>query len=94
MKLVTKRRDLRGNRHSSGHLVGSEARAWREGEAWAFDDTIEHEAWNRSDQLRAVLIFDVWNPYITEPERALLRQFFAVAAQSGNADRKALRVRD
>ena len=30
-----------------GFRVGGETRPWREGEAFAFDDTIEHEAWNR-----------------------------------------------
>jgi aspartyl/asparaginyl beta-hydroxylase (cupin superfamily) len=42
------------------------------GEAWAFDDTIEHEAWNDADQLRVILIFDVWNPLLTEAERDLV----------------------
>lgn len=56
-----------------GFRVGSEQREWIIGEAFAFDDTIEHEAWNDSDELRAVLIFDVWNPAVTEVERALLR---------------------
>ena len=45
-----------------GFRVGGETRQWVEGRAFAFDDTIEHEAWNDSDQLRAVLIFDIWNP--------------------------------
>ena len=49
--------------------VGGETREWREGEAFAFDDTIEHEAWNRSDQDRAVLILDCWNPHLSEHER-------------------------
>ena len=53
--------------------VGSETRAWIPGQLLAFDDTIEHEAWNRSDTPRAVLIFDVWNPYLTEAERDLVR---------------------
>ena len=66
-----------------GFRVGGETREWRVGEAWAFDDTIEHEAWNRSDQLRAILIFDVWNPYLTEVERDLLRAFFPVADANG-----------
>jgi hypothetical protein len=66
-----------------GFRVGGDTREWEVGRAWAFDDTIEHEAWNRSDQLRAILIFDVWNPYITEVERGLLRRFYAVA---GSAD--------
>ena len=52
--------------------VGSEKREWKPGEALIFDDTIEHEAWNGSDELRAVLIFDVWNPYLSEPERTLV----------------------
>lgn len=63
--------------------VGGQTREWRVGEAWAFDDTIEHEAWNRSGEVRAVLIFDVWNPYITLAERELLRQFFPIADQYG-----------
>ncbi|WP_304560022.1 aspartyl/asparaginyl beta-hydroxylase domain-containing protein [Sphingomonas immobilis] len=65
--------------------VGGETREWREGEAFAFDDTIEHEAWNRSDQIRAILILDVWNPYITPVERELLRRFYAVAAEAHDA---------
>lgn len=52
--------------------VGNETREWRMGEAWVFDDTIEHEAWNDADQPRAVLIFDVWNPLMTEAERELV----------------------
>ena len=49
--------------------VGNFERPWREGEAWVFDDTIEHEAWNDADTARTILIFDVWNPLLTEAER-------------------------
>jgi len=49
--------------------VGNETRSWRMGKAFAFDDSVEHEARNDSDQLRVVLIFDVWNPYLTAAER-------------------------
>jgi aspartyl/asparaginyl beta-hydroxylase (cupin superfamily) len=56
-----------------GFRVGAETREWRVGTAWAFDDTIEHEAWNDSDELRAILILDVWNPLLTEAERAAVR---------------------
>ncbi len=66
--------------------VGGETRIWEVGRAWAFDDTIEHEAWNRSDQVRAILIFDVWNPYITEVERDLLRRFYEVAGTDGGGE--------
>lgn len=56
-----------------GFRVGAQAREWQVGTAWAFDDTIEHEAWNDSDELRAILILDVWNPLLTEAERAAVR---------------------
>jgi aspartate beta-hydroxylase len=68
-----------------GFRVGGETREWKVGEAFAFDDTIEHEAWNDSDQLRAVLIFDVWNPYLTEVERELIKAYFEVTDASGFA---------
>lgn len=42
--------------------VGAETRKWREGEAFVFDDTIEHEAANPTDRLRVVMICDVWHP--------------------------------
>jgi aspartyl/asparaginyl beta-hydroxylase (cupin superfamily) len=57
-----------------GFRVGAETRQWREGEAWAFDDTIEHEAWNDSPHPRAILIVDVWNPFLSEAERAVVRE--------------------
>lgn len=60
--------------------VGAETRPWVEGEAFAFDDTIEHEAWNRGSEPRIVLIFDVWNPHLTATEQALLMKFFEVTA--------------
>ncbi len=55
-----------------GYRVGGDVRPWQEGKAWVFDDTIEHEAWNDSDQPRVVLIFDVWNPFLSEAERAMV----------------------
>lgn len=57
-----------------GFRVGAETREWAEGKAWAFDDTIEHEAWNDSDQPRAILILDGWNPCLTEAEREVVRR--------------------
>lgn len=56
-----------------GFRVGGDTREWRIGQAWAFDDTIEHEAWNESDKPRAILILDVWNPLLTEVEREIVR---------------------
>lgn len=53
--------------------VGGETREWVPGRMWAFDDTIEHEAWNDSAVPRAILILDVWNPFLTEPEREMIK---------------------
>ena len=52
--------------------VGNVTRSWRLGEAWVFDDTIEHEAWNDADAPRAILIFDIWNPLLSPAERRLI----------------------
>ena len=57
----------------AGFRVGNETREWRVGEAWAFDDTIEHEAWNDADETRAIMIFDIWNPLLSEGEKDLVR---------------------
>jgi aspartyl/asparaginyl beta-hydroxylase (cupin superfamily) len=58
--------------------VGAETREWTPGEAFVFDDTIEHEAMNDSDALRVVFIFDVWHPDLSDAERE------AVAALIGS----------
>ncbi len=55
-----------------GFRVGNETREWREGEAWVFDDSIEHEAWNDGDLTRTILIIDVWNPLLGAAERELV----------------------
>ena len=64
--------------------VGNDTREWVEGKAWAFDDTIEHEAWNGSDKTRVILLFDVWRPELTEDERSLVVSLFeAIDSHSG-----------
>jgi aspartyl/asparaginyl beta-hydroxylase (cupin superfamily)/cytochrome c-type biogenesis protein CcmH/NrfG len=60
-----------------GFRVGNDTRQWVPGTAWVFDDTIEHEAWNNSNQLRVVFIFDVWHPHLTPPERAMVTALMA-----------------
>jgi aspartate beta-hydroxylase len=54
--------------------VGGEEHTWQKGRVVVFDDTYDHEAWNRSDTIRVVLIFDMWNPYLTEVERLATAQ--------------------
>jgi len=57
--------------------VGNEAREWEEGKLLIFDDTIEHEAWNDSNDDRIVLIFDIWRPELSEQERFELTALFS-----------------
>ena len=54
-------------------VVGGEAHAWQEGRCVTFDDTFLHEAWNRTDERRVVLILDTWHPDLTEAECSALR---------------------
>lgn len=62
--------------------VGADTRPWVEGEPWIFDDTIEHEAWNDSEQLRVVLIGDLWRPELDHLDRSVIRDFFTAQAVS------------
>ena len=64
--------------------VGNDVRPWVEGKAWLFDDTIEHEAWNDSDEVRVILLFEVWRPELTTEERGLVAAMFdAIDAHAG-----------
>ena len=49
--------------------VGNETRPWRTGELTLFDDSVEHEAWNDSDDTRVILLFDVARPEL-DPQEA------------------------
>ncbi|MGQ3099431.1 MAG: aspartyl/asparaginyl beta-hydroxylase domain-containing protein [Sphingopyxis solisilvae] len=60
-----------------GFRVGNQVRQWEEGKLLIFDDTIEHEAWNNSNQDRVVLIFDIWRPELSAREREEIAAFFA-----------------
>ncbi|CCW18664.1 similar to beta-hydroxylase [Sphingobium indicum BiD32] len=56
--------------------VGAETRAWRQGEMLIFDDSVEHEAWNRGIETRIVLLFEIWRPEIHPEEREALTRLF------------------
>jgi aspartate beta-hydroxylase len=60
-----------------GFQVGGEARAWVPGEAMIFDDMTVHQAWNDSDQIRVVLIADLWRPELSSAERVAVRELMA-----------------
>jgi aspartate beta-hydroxylase len=60
----------------TGIRVGAQTRTWSEGRCLLFEDSYEHEVWNRSDERRIVLIVDFWHPDLTAIEiRALTAGF-------------------
>lgn len=65
--------------------VGADTRHWSKGEMLIFDDSIEHEAWNRSQQTRVILLFEVWRPEISPDERAALTLLFQAIDSYGPA---------
>lgn len=64
--------------------VGAERIEWKRGEAFVFDDTIEHEASNPSGELRVVFIFDVWHGGLSAAEQDAVRAIMA-ASDMGSA---------
>jgi aspartate beta-hydroxylase len=55
------------------NVVDRGTHAWREGEPMMFDDTYLHEAWNRSDHVRVILLMDCWNPHLSDAEKHAVR---------------------
>jgi len=49
--------------------VGGETRRWEEGKCLIFDDTVEHEAWNKSDNVRINLLLDFLRPGIESADK-------------------------
>jgi len=66
--------------------VGNETRTWRFGETLIFDDSFEHEAWNRGDQTRVVLLFEIWRPEIGAAERDELTALFEAVGMFGGEE--------
>ncbi len=48
--------------------VGSEIRSWQEGKCLIFDDSFEHEVWNKSGRTRFCLLVDIWHPDLSPIE--------------------------
>ena len=67
--------------------VGNEEREWEKGKAWVFNDTIDHEARNTSDQSRVILIFDIWHPDLTLDERSLISALMQAVDSYGGGQR-------
>jgi len=54
--------------------VKDETRGWEEGKCLVFDGSFEHEAWNRGDFTRFVLLITTYHPDLTDIEVSLLKQ--------------------
>ncbi|HSV70669.1 MAG TPA: aspartyl/asparaginyl beta-hydroxylase domain-containing protein [Methylibium sp.] len=67
------------------NLVDVGEHAWREGELMLFDDTFQHEAWNRSDRVRVVLLMDCWHPGLTPVERDAVGRMIRAASEFDTA---------
>jgi len=52
--------------------VGDDTMQWKVGKCLVFDDYLEHEAWNHTEQDRIVLIVDLWHPGLSPTEVRLL----------------------
>lgn len=68
--------------------VGNEVREVEAGRAMIFDDSIEHEAWNDSDDTRIVLLFEFWRPELDAAERAALTAMFEAITSYESASSK------
>lgn len=56
--------------------VGNHERTVEAGKVLLFDDSVEHEAWNDSDEVRVILLFEVWRPELAAYERAALTRLY------------------
>jgi aspartate beta-hydroxylase len=73
------------------NLIGVGEHQWQEGRLVMFDDTFQHEAWNRSESTRIVLLMDCWNPHLTPVERVAVKQLIEIISGYQMADRAAKR---
>ena len=71
------------------NLLDAGEHHWEEGKLVMFDDTFQHEAWNRSDTPRIVLLMDCWNPHLTPVEKLAVKQLIEMITAFQLADRAA-----
>ena len=64
-----------------GFRVAGETRSWVPGTALIFDDMKVHEAWNDSDEIRVVLIADLWRPELSALERRGVEELMSCAEE-------------
>ena len=52
--------------------VADEEKTWENGRIIVFDDSFEHEVWHNGDELRLILIVDLWHPDLSELQKQQL----------------------
>ena len=72
--------------------VGGRIAEWREGKLLAFDDTVEHEAWNCSSENWLILLFEAWSPALSDEEKRLIRILLEVVDIVPLADHAGVRI--
>lgn len=69
------------------HVFGGGEHSWKPGQLVLFDDTYLHEAWNRSDSPRIILLMDCWNPHLDAAEKQALRALIETISTLGRCNR-------
>lgn len=66
-----------------GIRVGPLVQRWTPGKAMVLDDAFEHEVWNETDEVRVLLLVDLWHPDILIQEREDIVKMFLMAKEQG-----------
>ncbi|MBL4619091.1 MAG: aspartyl/asparaginyl beta-hydroxylase domain-containing protein [Marinicaulis sp.] len=76
--------------------VGDTMNAWEAGKIIGFDDSFQHEAWNRGDGDRAVLIFETHHPDLSPTEIEAIERVYSTFDSwvGGRADKIGLSLVD
>ena len=76
--------------------VGDDTHQWEEGKIIAFDDSYQHEAWNKGDSERVVLIFEAHHPDLSATEIEAIERVYSAFDKwvSGRADKIGLKLAD
>ena len=69
--------------NACGIRVGDQIRSWEEGKVLMFDDSYEHEVWNETEQVRVLLLIDLWHPDVTRSERNKIGEMYKHARKQG-----------
>lgn len=65
-------------------VAGREQR-WEEGKAFVFDDSYEHEAWNRGTAVRTILLVEFWHHDLNDAEILFFQRFTQLQKASSAA---------